>query len=242
QFRRLCPFDLQIGLACSPVHVFRRAVESDLPNHQPALPAQLDGGRNTAFHFHESSVAMVQGARTSVEETYLARDGMFARRNLLETETPALICRCAVAEAEQQQRIGFGFLTTGDRDMLVRGGLSTEEQSAFDRSPGRQDDRCIRCGFNRQQGASTIMDYRHAARASFQFQGESPVTVGLCSRRLEARIWTEQLAGPLHHGAKTSASESYRGAFRGQLASGQHNPREERSSLELELEQIGRAS
>src|SRR5439155_21677746 len=140
------------------------------------LPAQIDGGRNAAFHFHESSVAVVQSARTGVEETDLARDEMFARRNLLESETPPLIRRYAVAEAEQQQRIGFGFLTTGDRNMLVRCRLSTEEESAFDRSPWRQDDRSIRCGCNRQQGAPAMMDYRHTSRASFQFQGESPLT------------------------------------------------------------------
>src|SRR2546428_8730893 len=38
------------------------------------------------------------------------------------------------------------------------------------------------------------------------------------------------------------SSESDRGAFRGQLASGQHNPREERSSLEPELELPDRRS
>src|SRR5437879_3053859 len=98
----LRPFDGQDTDINRPVHVIPRAVESDLPNHRPALPAQFDWRRNAAFHFHESSVAMVQGARTSVEETYLARDGMFARRDLLESEMPALIRRCAVAEAEQQ--------------------------------------------------------------------------------------------------------------------------------------------
>src|SRR5436190_13518028 len=98
---------------------------------------------------------------------------MFARRNPLESETPVLVRRGAVAEAEQEQRIGFGFLRTGDRNMLAGCGLSSEEESAFDRSPGRQDDRCIRCCFNRQQGAPALMDYRHTSLARFQFQSES---------------------------------------------------------------------
>src|SRR5437016_2341464 len=123
--------------------------------------------------------------------------------------------------------------------MLVRCRLSTEEESAFDRSPWRQDDRSIRCRCNRQQGAPAMMDYRHTSRASFQFQGESPLTVRSRPRRLEAGIWKEQLAGALHHGAKASACESYRGAFRRQAASHQHRPHEDRSSLELELEFLG---